>query len=779
MHTLTAIDTDPAGNVSAPSTSLTVTIDTTPSAAPAALTLDPSSDSGLVGDNLTDITAPLITGTGTAGDTVTLYDSDTVIGSAKVGGDGTWSVTSAMLGQGAHTLTAVDTDPAGNVSAPSTSLTVTVDTTPSSAPASLTLAPSSDLGVLGDKLTDVTTPVITGTGTAGDTVTLYDGETAIGSATIGEDGTWSVKSAQLANGTHALKAVDIDPAGNNSIKSAALSLTVDTTKPVVAGVITSPNSGSLAVGQSLTLTLAMSKAVMVTIGVPTLTLSNGATATFDAASSTPGALVFRYVVAAGDDTASLGISKVNMNGASANDAAGNAADLSGAVGAATSNVAVTTGFHPFAALVATNANPDVIVTVRAAIQPNIPGTYTHLGTGSIGADGVTYSVTGTIAQVNAALAAVLLSPTTTGSVVTQLVTDISDQNSSASSQLTNTSSMGSDLRATTVNSVVHAGMGSDTLTASAAGNTLIGGSGNDVLIGNVLGTAMFGGSGSSTFFSLGGNTIIVGGGPQDIIAATKGDVTVATAQGGSALVALSDSSSALFSQGNDTIIGGSGAAVIRASGDNSLFFQGAGSSIFLNGNGNSTVVAGTGGGSFISGGNGGGLFAGSLGGNNVIIGGLQSSTIFGGGNGDVLYAVGSGGTVIAAGAGNETLQGGYSSGNDVLFGGSGNDLVGLGSGSDVFFAGTGSSTVVAGAGPDILAFVNGKSGGSETIVGFKMGTDHLSLQGYGSGANQAALLSATTTQGTASAPASTTLTLSDSTKITFAGVTSVDQKLFA
>ena len=778
LHYITVVSVDAAGNSSAPSSPLALTIDTTASAAPIALTLDPASDTGVLGDDLTSATTPVITGAGTAGDTVTLYDGETVIGTATVGEDGKWSVTSTTLAKGTHTLKAVDTDPAGNVSEPSSPLALTNDTRAPAAPDALSLAASSNSGIPGDNLTNKVTPVITGTGNAGDTVTLYDGETVIGIAIVGEDGTWSVRSSKLSNGVHPLKAFDTDPAGNLSGPSTPLSLTIDITTPLVAGVTMSPNGGTLALGQSVSFTLAMSKAVMVTGGVPTLTLSNGAAATYDAANSTRDALLFDYVVAAGGDTTSLSISAVKMNGAVATDAAGNPADLSGAVGASTSTVVTTNGFHPFAALVASNGNPAEIVTVAAAVQPNIPGTYTHLGIGSIGADGVPYNVTGTISQVNAALAAVLLSPATGAPTMTGLITSISDADQSASSQLTNFSSMGSDLRAATTNSVVKAGTGSDTLTASNAGNTLIGGPGNDVLIGSALGTTMFGGTGSSTFFSLGGNTVIVGGGPQDIIVATKGDVLAATAKGGASLVALSENSSTLFSGGNDTIIGGGGSAIVQATGDSTLFFQGSGSSVFLGGNGNSTVTAGTGGGSFIFGGNGGGLFAGGLGGNNVIIGGEKSSTIFGGGNGDVLYSVGSAGTVIAAGAGNETLQGGYSSGNDVFFGGPGEDLVGLGSGSDVFFAGTGSSTVVAGVGPDVLAFVNGKSGGSETIVGFKMGTDHLSLQGYGSGANQAALQSATTTQGTASAPASTTLTLSDSTKIIFAGVSSVDQRVF-
>ena len=121
---------------------------------------------------------------------------------------------------------------------------------------------------------------------------------------------------------------------------------------------------------------------------------------------------------------------------------------------------------------------------------------------------------------------------------------------------------------------------------------------------------------------------------------------------------------------------------------------------------------------------------------------------------------------------NQTLQGGALSGQDVFFAGSGNDLIGLGSGNDVVFAGTGASTVIAGSGKDIFAFTNGQSGGTETIIGFKPGTDELSVQGYAPGEIARDLASATTSA------ANTTLTLSDNTRITLMGVSSANTSLF-
>ena len=78
--------------------------------------------------------------------------------------------------------------------------------------------------------TKTTTPVtVGGTGDAGDLVTLYDGSTAIGTATVGADGTWSL-TISLAVGTHTLTARqtvrEIPHAGLTSSPSSSVKLTV-------------------------------------------------------------------------------------------------------------------------------------------------------------------------------------------------------------------------------------------------------------------------------------------------------------------------------------------------------------------------------------------------------------------------------------------------------------------------------------------------------------------------------------------------------------------------
>jgi hypothetical protein len=134
-----------------------------------------SSDSGVPGDNLTNVLMPTITGTAEANASITLYDTDgtTVLGTSVANGNGDWSIVSTTLSNGSHTLTARQTDTAGNVSSVSA---VCADGQQSVAVGALPADTSaaSDSGIQGDGITSVAKPVITGTAAANATVKLYD-----------------------------------------------------------------------------------------------------------------------------------------------------------------------------------------------------------------------------------------------------------------------------------------------------------------------------------------------------------------------------------------------------------------------------------------------------------------------------------------------------------------------------------------------------------------------------------------------------------------------------
>jgi uncharacterized repeat protein (TIGR02059 family) len=231
-HKLNVTQTDAAGNVSlASSPTLLVVIDTIANA-PATPTLASASDSGALGDLVTNAAMPSITGTAEANATVKLYDTDgvTLLGTGTAGGNGAWSIVSSLLTEGGHKLTAIQTDRAGNVSAASAALALTIDTLAPSAPGAPALAAASDSGTLGDNTTNVGTPVITGTAEANATVKLYDtdGTTVLGTATADGAGDWSITSAALSVGAHTLTAKQFDPAGNASPAGASLELTIET-----------------------------------------------------------------------------------------------------------------------------------------------------------------------------------------------------------------------------------------------------------------------------------------------------------------------------------------------------------------------------------------------------------------------------------------------------------------------------------------------------------------------------------------------------------------------
>ncbi len=130
VRTVRIQTSDGKGGTYAEDFTITVTDDVAP-AAPSTPDLDALSDSGSSNtDNITQDTTPTFTGTAEAGATVTLYGTDgtTVLGTATATG-GNWTITSSLLSQGSHTVTAKAKDAADNVSVASSGLTITIDTT--------------------------------------------------------------------------------------------------------------------------------------------------------------------------------------------------------------------------------------------------------------------------------------------------------------------------------------------------------------------------------------------------------------------------------------------------------------------------------------------------------------------------------------------------------------------------------------------------------------------------------------------------------------------------
>jgi hypothetical protein len=213
-RSITATATDAAGNTSEPSTPQSASFDFD---APEVPTVDPLGN--------TNVNPPTITGTADAGSRVTVYADGEPIGETIANEFGVWSFTpDEPMADGQYSITATATDEAGNTSELSTQKSLVIDTDAPDAP---TVDPL---------LTNVTTPVITGTASVGDGETLsvtVNGTTYLVGAHLVLDGTnWTLTlpgDAALPEGEYPVVATVSDAAGNDSSGSAAL--VIDLTAP--------------------------------------------------------------------------------------------------------------------------------------------------------------------------------------------------------------------------------------------------------------------------------------------------------------------------------------------------------------------------------------------------------------------------------------------------------------------------------------------------------------------------------------------------------------------
>lgn len=237
-HVYTATATDEAGNVSDPSPAITITVDTVAPDVPVFDAVGGQPNGGLI----TDAT-PTVGGTGTTGDTVIVYNNGVEVGRVDVV-NGEWSFVLPPQQDGLLNITVAGVDAAGNVSAPSPVVSVTLDTLAPEVPA-ITEVEGSQLS---NNLlyTNDGTPTLTGTGEPGATVIVsIDGTPSGAPVTIQSDGSWSwTAGTTLPDGQYAFTVSSSDPAGNISGSSAPVSVTVDTVAPADPGNMSLPDEGT-------------------------------------------------------------------------------------------------------------------------------------------------------------------------------------------------------------------------------------------------------------------------------------------------------------------------------------------------------------------------------------------------------------------------------------------------------------------------------------------------------------------------------------------------------
>ncbi|NTZ39892.1 hypothetical protein EXW94_19740 [Enterobacter sp. JMULE2] len=227
-HHITTTATDEAGNTSPESDDFVLITDYTA----------PDASKVVITEVYDDVKA---SGVGAEpGNTITVYNGDKVIGTAKVQADGTWSLEpTTPLPDGKYTLTAKETDSVGNVSGPSAEYVINVATVPPQAPTLDTVyddvAPHADYLQKGD-VTNDTTPTLSGSsGVIGGTISIYDNGRLIGTATVGSNGSWSfTPDTALADGNHSFTATVTDGVGRTSEPTGGFGIVVDTKAPDAA-----------------------------------------------------------------------------------------------------------------------------------------------------------------------------------------------------------------------------------------------------------------------------------------------------------------------------------------------------------------------------------------------------------------------------------------------------------------------------------------------------------------------------------------------------------------
>ena len=258
-HSFTAVIADAAGNPGTASDPFTLTVDLSGPSAGNAVEITSYHDSvgTLIGnfgtDTSTDDPQPLLQGTVSglqSGDTVRIYDdTGTLLGSAEVNTDGTWSYQiTSDLSEGAHTFMAVIADASGANGTVSDPFTLTVDITPpidNNAVAILSYFDNvgSITGTFGsDTTTDDLQPLLQGSVNGllpGDVVRIYEDGVLLGNASVAVGGgSWNFRVASdLSEGAHTFTAVIADAAGNEGTASDPFTLTVDITPPIANNAV--------------------------------------------------------------------------------------------------------------------------------------------------------------------------------------------------------------------------------------------------------------------------------------------------------------------------------------------------------------------------------------------------------------------------------------------------------------------------------------------------------------------------------------------------------------
>ncbi len=311
---------------------------------------------------------------------------------------------------------------------------------------------------------------------------------------------------------------------------------------------------------------------------------------------------------------------------------------------------------------------------------------------------------------------------------------------------------------------------------SATGDTITGGSGADVINTGTGFSTVFSGAGSNTIVlndtvgsaSSPGGLVYLGDGFSTVDAAGLNDVVVAGTNGQEIFGGTDTASTLTIAiEDNATSSGPAGDQITAGAGTTNVFDSVGGNTIYGGTDTASTLT-------FV----GGPAASGSAVTADSIYGGAGPSYLFGASGDSITFAGDTSGSIatFVAGMGNETLNAADADGRVNFFGSTDTASSELFTGSTTGYnyfqtaSGTGGSeTLTGGTGTNVFGIADGGANSHITVNDFAAGNDSVNFLGETSAQVTADLNAATVTS------AGVTVTLSDSTTVTFMGLTSVSQ----
>jgi hypothetical protein len=517
---------------------------------PTGLALDPISDSGQLGDRVTNNTGLMIDGAASAGATVTLYEGVNVVGSAVADSTGAFRIPTTALAQGVHSLTATAT--VGSVtSQASAPITITVDTTAPVAPTNL-----ADAAIAGGTVNgagNTASQTLTGVAEKGATVTVFDNGTKLGTATAdAATGQFSYPLGVLGQGGHSLTATATDPAGNAGPASTALVFTVDSAPPVVTAKLVSDTGTSASDGITSNPSLSGTADLNATV-----TIKEGATVLGTALAN--GAGVWSYTPTLTDGAHTLTVNET--------DAAGNTGSatvqmtLDRSAPAVTARLVSDTGTSATDGITSNraitgNGDPSATVTIKEGATvlgtavANASGVWSYTPTLVDGAHTLTASETDAAGNTGSATVQMTLdrvapspvilnaangTPATysgtsePGSVVTVL--EGTTVRATATADATGAWSVSTGTLSNAVHTLTAKATDAAGNTGSSPGNTYVGTSAANTLTGSANADVLLGGGGADSLGGAGGADRLLGGPGADTMAGGAGADTFAFGPG--------------------------------------------------------------------------------------------------------------------------------------------------------------------------------------------------------------------------------------------------------